>query len=348
MLKWYEESADNSDIVISSRIRLARNLSKYPFSPKLSKAQAKEMIKELESELSSLSISPDRPFHWIQVSNLSDVEKVAFVERHLISETLAAKEDSTAALISEDEVVSIMFNEEDHIRIQTMSGGMNLEKAFSTANEIDDAINKKFSYAYHERLGYLTTFPTNVGTGLRVSYMLHLPGIARTKKLGSISSDIGRFGVTIRGMSNDKENGIGNLYQIYNQKTLGRTEAELIQELSTIANQIIKQERRVRNKMMQEENRTLLEDTLLRSYGLLKYCKSLEIEEGMNLLSNVQFGVTSGIIQLDSKENFSIYSLMMGIQPAHLEREANRTLKKDERDILRAEYVKKHLPDIIK
>ena len=250
-------------------------------------------------------------------------------------------------MISDDEVVSIMLNEEDHIRIQTMSGGMNLEKAFSIADAIDDEINKKFAYAYHERLGYLTTFPTNVGTGLRVSYMLHLPGIARTKKLASISSDIGRFGVTIRGMSNDKENGIGNLYQIYNQKTLGRDEKELIQELGTIANQIIKQERRVRNKMMQD-NKNLLEDTLLRSYGLLKYCKSLEIEEGMNLLSNVQLGITTGIIQLDADENFNIYSLVMGIQPAHLEKEKNRALKKEERDILRAEYVQKHLPDILK
>ena len=229
MLKWYEESADNSDVVVSSRIRLARNLSKYPFSPKLSKSQSKEMIKELESEL-SFPISSERPLHWIQVNTLSDIDKVALVERHLISETLAAKEDATAAMISDDEVVSIMLNEEDHIRIQTMSGGMNLEKAFSIADAIDDEINKKFAYAYHERLGYLTTFPTNVGTGLRVSYMLHLPGIARTKKLASISSDIGRFGVTIRGMSNDKENGIGNLYQIYNQKTLGRDEKELIQD----------------------------------------------------------------------------------------------------------------------
>ncbi len=346
MLKWYEESADNSDVVVSSRIRLARNLSKYPFSPKLSKSESKEMIKELESEL-SLPISPERPLHWIQVNTLSDIDKVALVERHLISETLAAKEDATAAMISDDEVVSIMLNEEDHIRIQTMSGGMNLEKAFSIADAIDDEINKKFAYAYHERLGYLTTFPTNVGTGLRVSYMLHLPGIARTKKLASISSDIGRFGVTIRGMSNDKENGIGNLYQIYNQKTLGRDEKELIQELGTIANQIIKQERRVRNKMMQD-NKNLLEDTLLRSYGLLKYCKSLEIEEGMNLLSNVQLGITTGIIQLDADENFNIYSLVMGIQPAHLEKEKNRALKKEERDILRAEYVQKHLPDILK
>lgn len=346
MLKWYEESADNSDVVVSSRIRLARNLSKYPFSPKLSKSQSKEMIKELESEL-SFPISSERPLHWIQVNTLSDIDKVALVERHLISETLTAKEDATAAMISDDEVVSIMLNEEDHIRIQTMSGGMNLEKAFSIADAIDDEINKKFAYAYHERLGYLTTFPTNVGTGLRVSYMLHLPGIARTKKLASISSDIGRFGVTIRGMSNDKENGIGNLYQIYNQKTLGRDEKELIQELGTIANQIIKQERRVRNKMMQD-NKNLLEDTLLRSYGLLKYCKSLEIEEGMNLLSNVQLGITTGIIQLDADENFNIYSLVMGIQPAHLEKEKNRALKKEERDILRAEYVQKHLPDILK
>lgn len=346
MLKWYDELGENSDVVISSRVRLARNLSKYPFPSKLSKKQAQEMVSELSDQLKGFSEEFKSPYQCVMMNALSDVDKVALVERNLLSEAIITKTDAAGAIISEDEMISVMLNEEDHLRIQVLSGGMNLEKAYHMADEIDNAINKKFPYAFHEKLGYLTSFLTNVGTGLRVSYMLHLPAITSTRKLTDIASDIGRFGVTIRGIIDEKGNGIGNLYQIYNQKTLGQTEEEIIRSLKTIALQIIKQERRIRSKLIQE-NQAGIEDNLYRSYGVLKYCRSLEIEEGMNRLSDIQLGISCGIIKVDNNNKTSIYPMMMGIQPANLEKMADRPLKREERNYLRAEYVRNHLPEII-
>lgn len=340
MLKWYEETGDNEDVVISSRVRLARNLSKYPFPVKLSKEQAQALVKELTTKLNGLDGEDGRSFQYVSMDTISDTDKVALVERHQISETLIMKTEPAGAMLSEDESVSILLNEEDHLRIQALAGGMNLEKAWRIADKLDDEINRSFPYAYHEKLGYLTSFPTNVGTGLRVSFMLHLPAIAGTKRLSGIAADIGRFGATIQG------SGVGNLYQIYNQKTLGQTEKEIMQSLTTIANQIIKQERKIRKKIMQESP-VSLEDTLLRSYGILKYCKTLEIEEGMNLLSDIQLGISSGILRLEESGKKSIYPLMMGIQPAHLQRLAGKPLEDEERDMLRADYVREHLPEII-
>lgn len=339
MLKWYEETGDNEDVVISSRVRLARNLSNYPFPVRMSAQTADEMVEELKSRLATLE-EEGRNFHYVSMKNMSDTDKVALVERHLVSETLIMKQEPAGAMLSEDEALSVLLNEEDHIRIQALAGGMNLEKAWRLADKLDDDINKNFSYAYHEKLGYLTSFPTNVGTGLRVSFMLHLPAIAGTKRLDGIASDIGRFGVTIRG------NGAGNLYQIYNQKTLGQTEQEIMQNLTTIAGQIIKQERRIRRKITQE-NPVGIEDTLLRSYGILKYCKTLEIGEAMTLLSDIQFGLSSGILKLEEPGKKSVYPLMMGIQPAHLQRLAGRPLEDEEREIIRADYVKENLPEIV-
>ena len=340
MLKWYEETGDNEDIVISSRVRLARNLSKYPFPAKLSKEQAGELLKELKVRLAKLDKEDGRSYHYVAMDAISDTDKAAMAERHLISDALTAKTEPSAVMVSEDEAVSILLNEEDHLRIQAFAGGMNLKKAWQIADRLDDEINRDFTYAWHDKLGYLTSFPTNVGTGLRVSFMLHLPAIAGTKRLTGIASDIGRFGVTIRG------NGIGNLYQIYNQKTLGQTEQEIMQNLATIASQLIKQERKIRKKLVQE-NSIGIEDTLLRSYGVLKYCRTLELNEGMNLLSDLQFGISSGLLKLEEPGRKSIYPLMMGIQPAHLQRLSARPLDDKTRDMARAEYVKEHLPEII-
>lgn len=340
MLKWYEETGDNEDIVISSRVRLARNLSKYPFPVRLSKAQAKGLLEELKAKLAGLGGEDERSYHFLSMDSISDTDKVALTERHLVSETLITKQGPAAAMVSEDESVSILLNEEDHLRIQAFAGGMNLDKAWKLADKLDDKINKSFSYAYHEKLGYLTSFPTNVGTGLRVSFMLHLPAIAGTKRLAGIASDIGRFGVTIRGSE------AGNLYQIYNQKTLGQTEQEIMQNLTTIAYQIIKQERKLRKKITQE-NPIGIEDTVFRSYGVLKYCKTLAIEEGMNLLSDIQFGLSGGLLKLDGQEKKSVYPLMMGIQPAHLQRLAGKPLDNVKRDRCRADYIREHLPELI-
>lgn len=350
MFKWYEESGDHNDVVISSRVRVARNLSKYPFSLRMKEEQAGQIVDELSSKLLKLQekgkLDRDRKYEYIRMRQLSDVDKVALVERHLLTEAIITKEIPAGAMISSDESVSILFNEEDHVRVQTLCGGMNLKKAWDTVDMIDDSINQEFEYAFHDRLGYLTSFPTNVGTGLRASYMLHLPAIAGTKNLAGIAADIGRFGVALRGIVGERGTSIGNLYQIYNQKTLGQSEQEIMKGLDMIAMQIIKQERRIRNKLLQE-NKIGLEDSIYRSYGVLKYCRSLGMEEGMNLLSDLQFGIAGGILDVDSAGKNSVYPLMMGIQPANIQKRAGKELEKEEWDVLRAEYIRNNLPEII-
>ncbi|NLZ80357.1 MAG: protein arginine kinase [Clostridiales bacterium] len=346
MLKWYEESGNNNDVVISSRIRLARNLSKYPFSAKLSPYAAKDMVLELKEKLSDFMKKDEREYEYISLEQLTDVEKVGLVERNVLSEALISKEGTTAAIISKDGAVSIMLNEEDHIRIQALVGGMNFEKAFSIADKIDDNINVQFQYAFDERMGFLTSFLTNIGTGLRASYLLHLPAMASTRRLTGIAADIGRFGVTIRGMNSGGNVGVGNMYQIYNQKTLGQSEADIIAGLNSIVNQIIGQERKLRKRMLDDKSVSTA-DKFYRSYGILKYSKKLDITEAMNLLSDVQLGISMGIINVEDSGIPCIYSIMMGIQPANLEKNSGKHFDKEERMAYRAEYVKNHLPEII-
>lgn len=346
MLKWYEETGNNSDVVVSSRIRLARNLSKYPFSAKLSQNKAKDMVVEFREQLGEFMKKDEREYEFLSLDQLTDVEKVRFVERNILSETLITKESVTAAIISKDETVSIMINEEDHIRIQALAGGMNFPKAFDIADKIDNSINQQFEYAFDERMGYLTSFLTNIGTGLRASYLLHLPAMASTRRLSGIAADIGRFGVTIRGMNSGSNVGVGNMYQIYNQKTLGQSEEDIMTGLNSIVNQIIGQERKLRNRML-EDKAVSISDKLFRSYGILKYSRKLDITEAMNLLSDVQLGISTGIIEVVDSGIPRIYSLMMDIQPANLEKSSGKHFDKEERMAYRAEYVRSHLPEII-
>lgn len=346
MLKWYEETGSNNDVVISSRIRLARNLSEYPFPSKLNQDGAKEMVTDLKKKLSEFMKKDEREYEFVTLSDLTDVQKVGLVERNILSETLVTKESTTAAIISKDEAVSIMLNEEDHIRIQAMAGGMNFERAFEIADKIDDNINKAFEYAFDERMGYLTSFLTNIGTGLRASYLLHLPAIASTRRLSGIAADIGRFGVTIRGLNASGNVGIGNLYQIYNQKTLGQSEKDIMTGLDSIVNQIIDQERKLRKRMLDDKTLSIV-DRIYRSYGILKYGRKLDITESMNLLSDIQLGISMGILNVEDAGIPRIYSIMMGIQPANLEKNSGKHFDKEERMAYRAEYVRKHLPEII-
>lgn len=345
MIKWYEEGGNNSDIVISSRVRLARNISGRQFSLMLMEPEAKELVGELKEKLADIGNGALGTFKYIPVRELTAVEKVALVERNILSEVLISKEEETGAYVTEDESVSIMLNEEDHIRIQVLKSGLEIKKAWETADAIDDDINRRFAYAYDEQFGYLTSFPTNVGTGMRVSCMLHLPSLAATKALGSVANDISRFGLAIRGISYEKENGVGNLYQLYSQKTLGQSEQDIMKGFKSILQQIVKQERKLRYKHLQEK-KDELEDMVYRSYGILRYTRRIKMMEGLNLLSNVNYGVSTGIIELEDEGMFTMYRLLIGMQPANMDLAAGRSLDEDERDIFRAEYLRNSLPKI--
>ena len=241
MKKWYEESLD-TDIVVSSRIRLARNYKKYPFSVKLSLPQAEKMIEETKKILLEGNTVLSREFEYISVFNNKPVNKRAMMESHVISPELVRKTSPCGVLVRNDESISIMVNEEDHLRIQSMAAGMNLYKAWDLADKIDNVLEESIEYAFDEALGYLTSCPTNVGTGMRASYMLHLPALEWSGQLQNILQAIGKLGFTVRGLYGEGTKAEGSYYQISNQITLGQSESEIIDNLDTVTMQIVEQE----------------------------------------------------------------------------------------------------------
>lgn len=345
MHKWYEETAENGDVVISSRVRLARNLKSYVFGSRLDEAAAVRLVKEVQNAAPLVREKDGKKYFMCNVNRLGEVDRQAMVERYVVSPTLASKKQETGLILSEDESVSIMINEEDHLRIQAVAAGMDLEKVFAEANFIDDILDEQLSFSFDDKLGYLTACPTNVGTGLRASYMLFLPALTMTGKLEKLSEEMGKYGVTIRGIYGEGTKSQGCMYQVSNQKTLGRTEKEIIANLDCIVDQVIKQERRRREYMLQA-GYDELEDKIFRSYGILKYAKQLGTEDSMALLAQIKLGADTGLIKLKGEVN--IHLLMMDIQPASLQKLLGKNAGSSVRDRARAEYIQKRLPELEK
>lgn len=343
MRKWYEETAENGDVVISSRVRLARNLRSYRFGSRLSDEDAVRLVKEVQDAAPLVKEKDGKRYFLCNVNHLSEVNRQAMVERYVVSPTLAGKKQETGLILSEDESVSIMINEEDHIRIQSVTAGMDLEKVFAEANFIDDILSEQLSFSFDDRFGYLTACPTNVGTGLRASYMLFLPALTMTGRVEKLSEEMGKYGVTIRGIYGEGTKSQGCLYQVSNQKTLGRTEKEIIANLDCIVDQVIKQERRRREYMLQA-GYDEIEDKIFRSYGILKYARQIGVEDAMTLLAQLKFGADAGVVKL--KEDVNLHILMMNIQPAGLQKLLGKNVGSSVRDRARAEYIRNKLPDI--
>lgn len=344
MLKWYEQNVPDNDVVISSRVRLARNLESYPFSIKLQEEQAVNLVNQVKEITPFLSEKDNRKYYACNISSLSDIDKAAMVERHIVSPLLAAKEQTTGLILSEDETISIMINEEDHVRIQAIVGGMNLEEAYELADKIDDIAYDKLHFAYDEKYGYLTECPTNAGTGMRASCMVFLPALSSARLVQRLIEEVGKYGMTIRGIYGEGSKGLGNLYQISNQKTLGNSEREIIENLKRIVSQVVKQERKRREYML-SLNADEIQDQVFRTYGILKYARQITSDDAMNLLSQLKFGADCGLIKFDRE--FNIHKLMMGVQPGSLQWTLGKTLGSATRDQARAEYIRKELPTII-
>lgn len=344
MLKWYEQMAPDTDVVISSRIRLARNLENYPFSSKITEEQAIALVNDVKGINNLLTEQDTRKFYSCNISTLSDIDKSAMVERHIVSPMLAEKEQTTGLILSEDETISVMINEEDHVRIQAIIGGMNLEQAYKEADLIDDIAYKKLHFAYDEKYGYLTACPTNAGTGMRASCMVFLPALSAARMIPKLIEEVGKYGVTIRGTYGEGTKSLGSIYQISNQKTMGNSESEIIENLKRIVFQVVKQERKRREYMLSvgaEE----LEDQVYRSYGVLKYARQISSDDAMALLSQLKFGADCGLVKFDRE--FNVHKLMMGVQPGSLQWILGKNVGSVTRDQSRAEYIRKELPIII-
>lgn len=342
MNKWYDRNGDCSDVVISSRIRLARNFSDYKFGERLEKEDADRMVNSI---VGSFQRNFDNEYDYIFMTGCTDTKKKALKERRIISSALV-KSSSGAAIISKDEGTVIQVNSDDHIRIQVLESGMNLMACFNKANEIDDYIDANFDYAFDPKYGYKTTYPTNVGTGLRAGYTLHLPALKESKKISQIMSEVGRFGLKIKPLYSDDDNVYGNLYQVSTQKSLGLTEEAIIKDLDDIVKQIVSQERSQR-QYMYEKDKYHAEDVAYKSYGVMRYARKMSYRDAMSLLSEFMLGVSMGIITIDEPQGLAINKLLMDIQPAVINNTSQKAISVDDTEVLRAQYLRNNLPQVV-
>ena len=328
---WYTKFGKSGDVVLSSRVRLARNIAKIPFGVKMTKAAETKVIDECRKAL------PDLKF--IDFSVMSDTEKQALAETHLVSPEMVQNRHQCGILVSNDCSVSVMLNEEDHIRIQAMCAGLDLKACLNKANQIDDTLEENLDIAFDEKLGYLTCCPTNVGTGLRISAMLHLPALTETGNMEHIIRSLSKLGLTVRGIYGEGSQALGNIYQISNQITLGVTEDETVEKLERVINDIIEKERSI-SRELYSKNTFRLEDRLLRAYGTLTNARLLSSDETMNLVSDVRWGVNLGIIKNVNLETLS--EVWYSTLPASITK-AHNTQNMTERDLKRAELFCKAL-----
>lgn len=331
MSSWYKESDKNNDIIVSSRVRLARNLANMPFPARMDESALKDLTSKVKSALEKIAEKGENRLKFILMDDIPENEIYAMVERHVISPDFARNFHNRAIAISEDESISIMIGEEDHIRIQVTLPGDNLYLAYKIADQIDTALAEILPLAFSETLGFLTECPTNIGTGLRASVMLHLPVCESRGVINSISETAGKIGLTIRGMYGEGSKAVASLYQISNQITLGISEKNAIENLKVIAEQIVEREKQ--NRMSLE--RVELEDTVMRAFGTLKYAKLVSTEEFMKLISLIKLGISEGIIE---NSNILPIRLLIEAQPHMLIRKYSATTPK-ERDLARAQMV---------
>jgi protein arginine kinase len=339
MSGWFNDKGPESDIVISSRVRLARNLKDYPFPWKMSKEQETSLLNRIrEAFMGNGSVA--KSFLFLDIQSLGPIDRHSIVEKHLISPELAESSRICGALISRDEKISIMVNEEDHLRIQALFGGLQIDKALGLCSKVDTYLEEKMDFAFDNRFGYLTCCPTNIGTGIRASAMLHLPALTMTGYIRGVLDACTKLGIAVRGLYGENSEASGNMYQISNQVTLGLADNEIVTNINHIAFQIIEQERTLRSELF-KQNPSRMEDKVYRSLGIFSHARIMSTEEGMKLLSDVRLGVDMGIIKNINTEILN--ELLLLTQPATLQKMAGGPLGSEERDIMRAEVIRKKL-----
>lgn len=327
-----------SNVVISTRVRLARNLKDYPFPCKLS-AQGREQVtqKIRDAIKNGNSVLADE-FKSIPMSELDPRQAVSLVEKRLVSPEFISNTEGRILLLSSDESFSIMINEEDHIRLQVITKGLSLEQAYDSADKLDTLLDESLDFAFDKKLGYLTQCPTNLGTGMRASVMLHLPALEKSKAIGRIAGNLSKLGLTIRGAHGEGTEPKGALYQLSNQVTLGISEKAAIENLKNITLQLVTQEEQARVRLCKSID---VQDAIARSLGILKSALVISHEEALKLLSNVRLGIVSG--QISEIDTETIDKLMTAVEPATLSVNAGKSLSAHERDIERAKLIKKVL-----
>jgi len=336
--EWLRGSGPEADIVISSRVRLARNLADFPFITRATDTDRVQIEKLLRGQI--LNIEAREEILYVDLGELPGVDRQLLVERHLISREHAESRGARAVAIDRREKFSVMVNEEDHLRIQVLTSGFDLESVWEQVNRIDDLIESKVTYAFHEKLGYLTACPTNVGTGMRVSVMLHLPALVITRQIDKVFRSLQKIGLAVRGLYGEGSQAMGDFYQVSNQVTLGKSEGELIRQIADIVPVVIDYERKARQFLVKESQENL-HDRVSRAYGILSTAQTISSEETMMLLSSVRMGINLGL--LPDLEIPVVNQLFIQTQPAHLQKLTGSELDTSDRNIERARYLRQHL-----
>ncbi|MGP4082467.1 protein arginine kinase [Pseudalkalibacillus sp. R45] len=337
---WMKREGPDSDIVLSSRIRLARNLENHVFPIISDDQQADEVNQQIRKHYQNETYGNVGVLSYIDIDDLKPIEKRVLVEKHLVSPNLTEEPKHSGVLMSDEENVSIMINEEDHIRIQCLFPGFQLIEALTLASGIDDWFEEKLNYAFDEQHGYLTSCPTNVGTGMRASVMMHLPALVLTQKIQRIVPAINQLGLVVRGIYGEGSEAQGNLFQVSNQMTLGKSEQDIVEDLRGVVIQLIEEERSARKHLL-ETSKLQLEDRVYRSLGILANSRIIQSKEATKCLSDVRLGIDLKLIEGIS--HTILNELMILTQPGFLQQYAGETLTPDERDIRRATLIRERL-----
>ena len=335
---WLDGTGPESGIVLSSRVRLARNLNDVPFTNRSSGEEQQKVLEQFRQATQEAGIL--RRGALLQIDHLSMLDRAFLQERHLISPTMMKMDLNSGLYLDEREMVSAMINEEDHLRLQVMQSGLRIQSTWEIIDRIDDQFSDHVRFAFSEQYGYLTACPTNVGTGMRASVLIHLPALVLTKDIDQVIKGISQVGLAVRGFYGEGTDVLGNLFQVSNQATLGRTETDIVDNVQRFTNQIIDFERQARQTLFSEA-RHQIEDKIWRAYGLLQNARVLSSQELMSLLSAVRLGVSMEIIT--SVSLATLNSLMILMQPAHLQKLFRREMDADERDVRRAELVREKM-----
>ena len=340
--EWLRGGGPEADIVISSRIRLARNLSSFPFSNRASAHQKAEIEVLLRDRLGKLAAEPR--LDYLCVSSLSPLDRQFLVERQLISRELANTEGPRGVAVTAEETASVMINEEDHLRLQVMRSGFALDEAWQEIDRLDDQIEDRVNYAFSEEFGYLTACPTNVGTGMRASVMLHLPALVLAKQIEKVFRALQKINLAVRGLYGEGSRASGDFYQISNQVTLGKSESAILTEIREVIPQIITYERQARQTLTRE-SRQLLHDKVQRAFGTLRSATMMTSEETMDLLSSVRLGINLHLLE-EQLTIPQLNELFLQTQPAHLQKLMGTPLDGEERNSARARFLRNRLRDL--
>ena len=332
-MNWYLENGKDSDIIVSSRIRLARNIKEFPFKIKMTKEDKNKLLEKVKFITPSIGYG----LKFLYLKDMDDITKMSLVEKHILSPEMALKKEQDGAiLINDEENICIMLNEEDHIRLQVFASGLDLQNTLNLAVEIDEKLDELLGFSASEKFGFLTACPTNVGTGLRASVMVHLPALKMTGNLNKLLHIVNSFGMTIRGAYGEEIKEKSDIYQISNNQTLGITEKEIVTNLENITKKVMEQERLARKYLA--KNSDNLEDKVYRSYGILTNARKLTSEECDNLLSDIKLGTDLGIIE--ELDDSKVKELMLYTKPANLQKRVGKLLDANERDKKRTEIIK--------